>query len=192
MLESRERGKWKHERWYALGRSQNLSEMDQKKILTPSIADRASFTLDSTDYFYFVGSGGGGGGGYGILLKEGESLSYEYVLGLLNSSLLDWYLKSYSSRFSGGYFAYNRQYIEKLPIRLIDFSHNAETGQHDLIVKSVKSMLDLHRDLAATKTDQEKSVIQRHIDATDKQIDALVYELDGLTEEEIKIVEGTQ
>jgi len=35
----------------------------------------------------------------------------------------------------------------------------------------------------------EKSLIQRQIDATDKQIDQLVYELYGLTEEEIKIVE---
>jgi hypothetical protein len=33
-------------------------------------------------------------------------------------------------------------------------------------------------------------VIQRQIEATDKQIDTLVYELSGLTEEEIKIVEG--
>ena len=33
---------------------------------------------------------------------------------------------------------------------------------------------------------------QRQIDATDKQIDELVYELYGLTEEEIKLVEGTQ
>ena len=32
ILESREHGKWKHERWYAFGRSQNLSEMEQKKL----------------------------------------------------------------------------------------------------------------------------------------------------------------
>jgi hypothetical protein len=37
ILESRERGKWKHERWYAFGRSQNLSQMEQPKILTPII-----------------------------------------------------------------------------------------------------------------------------------------------------------
>jgi hypothetical protein len=41
-------------------------------------------------------------------------------------------------------------------------------------------------------THQERTVIQRQIDATDKQIDALVYELYGLTEEEITIVEGDQ
>jgi len=39
------------------------------------------------------------------------------------------------------------------------------------------------------KTDHEKVLIERQIDATDKQIDQLVYESYGLTEEEIKIVE---
>jgi len=42
-----------------------------------------------------------------------------------------------------------------------------------------------------TKTNQEKSFIQRQIDATDKQIDQLVYELYGLTDKEIRIVEET-
>jgi hypothetical protein len=58
------------------------------------------------------------------------------------------------------------------------------------MVGMVDSILKLHRDLAIMKTDQEKTVIQRQIDATDKQIDSLVYELYGLTEEEIKIVEA--
>jgi hypothetical protein len=40
------------------------------------------------------------------------------------------------------------------------------------------------------KIDHEKNLIEGQIDATDKQIDALVYELYGLTEEEIRIVEG--
>ena len=39
------------------------------------------------------------------------------------------------------------------------------------------------------KTDHDKTGIQRQIDATDRQIDRLVYELYGLSEEEIKIVE---
>ena len=35
-----------------------------------------------------------------------------------------------------------------------------------------------------------RKVSKRQIDATDRQIDKLVYELYGLTDEEIKIVEG--
>jgi hypothetical protein len=191
-LESRERGKWKHNRWYAFGRSQNLNEMEQKKILTPSIAKSASFTLDSRDLYYFVGSGGGGGGGYGITLKSDEQMAYEYFLGLLNSNLLDTFLKSFSTTFSGGYFAYNRQYIEQLPIRTINFSDPADEARHDKMLDLVEQMLTLHEQLAAAKTPDDKTRLQRQIDATDQQIDNLVYELYGLTENEIKIVEGVQ
>ena len=42
-----------------------------------------------------------------------------------------------------------------------------------------------------TKAPSDKTRIRRQIDAIDKQIDNLIYALYGLTEEEIKIVEGT-
>jgi hypothetical protein len=50
-------------------------------------------------------------------------------------------------------------------------------------------MPSLHTQLLAAKTPDEKTRIQRQIDATDQQIDDLVYDLYGLTEEEIQIVE---
>ena len=43
--------------------------------------------------------------------------------------------------------------------------------------------------LSKSKTPQERTSVERQIAATDAQIDRLVYELYGLTEEEIKIVE---
>gem|GEM_PF-1673054 len=52
------------------------------------------------------------------------------------------------------------------------------------------AMLALNRQLADAQTAQDKTAIQRQIDATDSQIDRLVYELYRLTEEEIGIVEG--
>jgi hypothetical protein len=54
----------------------------------------------------------------------------------------------------------------------------------------VDQILSLNKRLPEAKTDHEKTALQRQIDATDQQIDQLVYELYGLTEEEIKIVEG--
>jgi hypothetical protein len=39
-------------------------------------------------------------------------------------------------------------------------------------------------------TPHEQTALERRIEATDRQMDALVYELYGLTEEEIAIVEG--
>jgi hypothetical protein len=50
-------------------------------------------------------------------------------------------------------------------------------------------MLELHKELAAAKTPDAKTRLQRQIDATNHLIDQLVYELYGLTEEEIKVVE---
>jgi hypothetical protein len=57
------------------------------------------------------------------------------------------------------------------------------------MVELVKVMLDLHKQQTIARTDHEKKSLQRQITATDRQIDSLVYELYGLTEEEIKIVE---
>ena len=61
---------------------------------------------------------------------------------------------------------------------------------HDRIVRQVEAMLTMQGQLAATKSDAQKDVIQRRIDATDSEIDKLVYALYGLTAEEIAIVEG--
>lgn len=60
----------------------------------------------------------------------------------------------------------------------------------DSIRQLVERMLNFHRQLAAAQTPAEKTVLQRQIEATDAQIDALVYALYGLSEAEIKIVEG--
>ena len=58
------------------------------------------------------------------------------------------------------------------------------------MVSLVEQMLSLNKQLQTAKTDHEKTSLQRQIDVTDKQIDLLVYELYGLTEDEIRIVEG--
>jgi hypothetical protein len=54
----------------------------------------------------------------------------------------------------------------------------------------VETMLKLRRDLPKAKTPHEQESLQRQIAATDNQIDQLVYELYGLTEEETRILEG--
>jgi predicted nucleic acid-binding Zn-ribbon protein len=51
-------------------------------------------------------------------------------------------------------------------------------------------MLSLNKQLPSAKTDHEKTALQRQIDATDRQIDQLVYELYGLTDEDVNIIKG--
>ena len=170
--------------WYAYVYPKNLELMKTPKILVPDIAAHSSFALDETGQYAYTS-------GYGITLIPTLGEAPKYVLGLLNSKLLDFFWRSISTPMRGGYFRYFTQYIEQLPIRRIDFTIDEDASRHDRMVGMVESMLQLHKDLPKAKTDQEKTVLQRQIATSDKQIDALVYELYGLTEEEIKIVEGT-
>ena len=56
----------------------------------------------------------------------------------------------------------------------------------------IEQMLDLNKKITSLKNPDEKTRLQRQLTATDEQIDNLVYELYGLTEDEIDIVKGTK
>lgn len=107
-----------------------------------------------------------------------------YLLGILSSSIMNYYCINYLADDM------NKSYLSKLPIRTIDPSNPADVARHDRMVALVEGMLDLNKKLAAANLSAEKEMLKRRIDATDAEIDKLVYELYGLTAEEIAIVEG--
>jgi hypothetical protein len=182
-LEAREHGRMKGSNWYAYIYPKNLDVMKAPKILVPDIADRASFALDEKGEYAFTS-------GYGITLRPTTKESPKYVLGLLNSAVLDFYLKRVSTTMRGGFFRYFTQFIEQLPIRPINFNDPVDKVAHDRMVKLVDSMLALHKQAASAKSEAQRGPIQRQIDATDAEIDRLVYGLYGLTKDEIAIVEA--
>jgi len=145
--------------------------------MLPDISIRGNFTLDDKGEFYCVNTA------YII------SSSDIYLLGILNSSLITFIYKNISSSYRGGYLRFIYQYLVELPIRIINFSDASDKAHHDRMVELVERMLLLHKQLVTAKTSHDKTAIQRQIDATDQEIDRLVYELYGLTEEEIRIVE---
>ncbi|MFA5028747.1 MAG: TaqI-like C-terminal specificity domain-containing protein, partial [Candidatus Methylomirabilota bacterium] len=126
-----------------------------------------------------------------------------YVLGILNSRLLRGY---WLDRFWDQRRTFPKikgAYLEQLPIHAIDPSDPRDKTRHDRMVELVGRMLDLHKQIRGTGILPVKKagsdhgqdaratiLLQRQIDATDRQIDALVYELYGLTDKEIAIVEG--
>jgi type I restriction-modification system DNA methylase subunit len=74
----------------------------------------------------------------------------------------------------------NANTLEKFPVPKINFADPKDKTCHDRMVKLVEWMLDLHKRLAKAKTTYEKTNLQHQINATDQQIDHLVYELYGL------------
>jgi hypothetical protein len=183
-LENREEGKMRGVNWYGYVYPKALDVMPLPKIFTPDIAACSSFSLDETGDVFFTG---GVAGGYGILTSP--EFSREYILGLLNSRLLEWFLRKTATQMRGGYYSYESRFIRHLPIRPIDFADPADRERHDRMVSLVEEMLALHRQLAAARTEHEQTNLKRQIDAADRRIDRLVYDLYGLTEEEIRIIE---
>ncbi len=182
-LESRERNRMKTKDWYGYVYPKNLELMRSPKILVPDIADRASFALDEKGSYSFTS-------GYCVTLRNDFHGSWKYILGVLNSHLLDFCLKRVSTSMRGGYFRYFTQFIEKLPVAIPNLSDPKDKAAHDQIVALVDRMLSLNKQLAAAKTPHEKTALERQIAATDTEIDRLVYQLYNLTEDEIRIVEG--
>jgi hypothetical protein len=118
--------------------------------------------------------------------------SMKYLGGLLNSRLLSFLYPYLANKLLTQSFPrLSVGDLRKLPIRTIDFSDSTDKVRHDRMVELVELMIDLHKELAKTTIPQTKTVLQRQIETTDRQIDRLVYELYELTEDEIKIVEGS-
>ncbi|MCL4805901.1 MAG: Eco57I restriction-modification methylase domain-containing protein [Anaerolineae bacterium] len=186
-LRSRDNGQWNHDQWYAFGRSQNLTQMDGEKLIIQVMALRPTIVYDDRSLYM---TGGGSGPFYGIRLKASQ-MNMFYLMGILNSKLFGYIIESQSTVMRGGYYKYSKQYIENAPIRTIDFTNPTDVARHDRMVALVRQMLELHQRLATEANPQVKTIIQRQINATDQQIDRLVYGLYGLMEEEITIVAAT-
>jgi hypothetical protein len=183
VLAQRERGRFK-ETWWQYGRPQNLTEFEAIKIMTPDICNGPQMTIDETGILYHTTTV------YSVAFRSSVLEKAYYFLGVLNSRLIWLFLQSTGSILRGGFMRFKTAYLEPFPIRTIDFDDPEDVARHDRMVALVERMLDLHKRLAAAKTPTDKTLLQRQIAATDNEIDRLVYDLYGLTDEEIAIVEG--
>jgi len=189
-LSKRNQGK-QPDGWYSYIYKKNHTRFGSPKIVVPSLGTGSCFALDAAGDYFFVGSGAGGGGGYGIVPTNEEVGDIRFLLGLLNSRLLSFLIRKTSTPFRGGYIALNRQYIERLPIQLVDLKKPAGKMRHDKLVGLVDKLLGLMPKLRAATSDSEKATLHNAVTATDQQIDQLVYDLYALTPEEVALVERT-
>jgi len=146
-------------------------EFEKPKILLPDISTRGNFAYDEKDRFYCVNTA--------YIIPSND----KYLLGVLNSRLTTFYYRNISSTIRGGFLRFIYQYLITIPIQ------KTNPAVQNRLVKLVDSMLSLNRKLGDAKTAHDRNIIQRQINAADREIDDLVYKLYGLTEKEIKIVE---
>ncbi|MBA7595524.1 hypothetical protein ES703_02488 [subsurface metagenome] len=102
-LKKRDKGKKSYPTWYAYGRSQSLTNSGPK-LLTRTFSNKPNFMLDEDETSLFCN-------GYGIFYKHLATLQK-----ILNSFVMDYYLKKTSYQIEGNYQCYQKNFIERFGI----------------------------------------------------------------------------
>jgi type I restriction-modification system DNA methylase subunit len=185
-------GRYEHRKGYwfefkrenITGRTTDRAKLGAKpKILLRKTGDSIIATFDDSGIFpeqslYF-------------LFDSKTQIDFKYLLGVINSKLLNWWFKKSCLTNEKSIAQVKTIDLVKLPIRTIEFSNTSDKSRHDKMVSLVEQMLAAKPQLARAQSDADKEFYGNKCADLDRRIDALVYELYGLTEEEINIVRGT-
>ncbi|MCG3131910.1 MAG: Type IIS restriction enzyme Eco57I [Phycisphaerae bacterium] len=190
-LRARESGKADTPAWYGYVYRKNLTLFEDPKLIVPVISQRARYANDKSGLYF---TGGGNGPYYGVRWKPGEGLPpLEYLQGLLNSRLLDGFLKQVSSPFRGGYWSYGKRFIEQIPIKLPDTADEKRKAQK--ITESVRAIVAAKTTLRAGSpplagakgglrapvlSDREIKTLESEVESHERRIDELVFQLYGV------------
>jgi type I restriction-modification system DNA methylase subunit len=176
IMEERRETKKGSNAWWHLHWPREKTIWDSTKIISLQMAARPSFALkEGAAYVPFS---------MNVFLADSELTPPKAILGILNSRLM-WYWFSHTAKSRGVGLEINGNTLALAPINIE--SKNRELL--DVLSATVDKISTLSGLLADAKEDGEKVTLQRQIEATDRQIDQIVYKLYGLTDEEIGIVE---
>jgi hypothetical protein len=118
-LRAREQGRMDHSGWWAFGRSQNLDQFEQPKVMLPGYNDAVSAAFDEKGQFYQVS-------GYSLTLKDRAPISLALLTVLLNSRLWFWVLQRQGVALQRGFVEFRPQYLLALPVAAPGNSEFAE------------------------------------------------------------------
>jgi type I restriction-modification system DNA methylase subunit len=125
--------------------------------------------------------------------RANNQYSMYFLLGIINSRLLSMYHTITSPKARKGAFPKILiNDIRKLPIPALNLSKKMDKRKYDKIIELVDHLLQLNKEKSKAKLQTEISRIETKITYCEDKINSLVYELYGLTEEEIKIVEDNE
>jgi len=113
-----------------------------------------------------------------------ENIPHKLILGILNSKLTDFYYQQINPEKGEALAEVKKQHVEQLPI-----PKNVSKTQETEIIKNVEQLLQFNKELQTEVLPQQIEQLKQRIKYCENKINFIVYELYGLTEEEIKIVE---
>ena len=118
-----------------------------------------------------------------VIFETNKNIDLKYVLCLLNSNVLTYRYQSIGKMTGGGSYEYFPNGVSKLPIKVID------KDSQQPFIELVDELEKLNSELDSAKSPKEKKLLKQEIKFYEDKINQLVYELYGLNDEEIKIIE---
>jgi len=134
-LEKRSDIKKTNKKWYELRPCSYYDFLRSEKIITPDISMNNNFAYDDGKFFVKNTA-------YFIKINKPD-INTKYVLGLLNSTLLEFYFKHISVYLGRSGYRYTKQHLEKLPIKLPETQEEKKIAEQ--IIKKVDEILELHK-----------------------------------------------
>ena len=127
----------KDPKWYQFGRSQSLTRFhDSSKLIWYVLSTKPSYVLDDLNIQF---TGGGNGPYYSLVNNSNYSILY--FMGILSHPLFENMVKAGASEFRGAYYSHGKQFIENIPIKIIDEQNIEEVNAYKNIIKSVKGLI---------------------------------------------------
>lgn len=178
----------KEPKWYQYGRSQSLTRFhDTPKLIWPVLSTKPGYVFDANNLQF---TGGGNGPYYSLFAKSSYSL--HYILGILSHPVIEAMVKSGASEFRGAYYSHGKQFIENLPIRLIDFNNKSEVTLYKEIIKAVNGLIETKQASKGIHITSERRVLQRKMNLLWNLLISKVNLLYGLSDEDIREIEADE
>lgn len=127
-----------------------------------------------------------------VILNEACPYDPMFILGLLNSRLMDYYLRSVCPPKLNGYTRFSSSYISQVPLKRIKMDVDAERQAHDKLADLSRTMVRLYKLKSDTSTKYDDATVQRQIDSIDRQIDETVYALYEFTDSEVRTIDESR
>lgn len=162
--------------WWETSRG-DFWQQPRKKILFPSRFLQLAFWFDS-------------GRGIGDTTTNAISSAGLYPAGILNSRLIAFVFNQSARGSSSDQKNFTWDDLRALPIYTPDLDRLEDLARYDRMEQLVRRMIDLKKNVRVAPANPERDALQKKIRKTDREIDALVYDLYGLTAEEIAVVEA--
>lgn len=125
-----------------------------------------------------------------LALYPPDHLDIRYLVGVLNSTLMRFLYRTMVQEAGQRAFPQVKvKSVRALPIRRVDLQDSASREKYDQVLRLVSRLLELNEELLHTRTDQDRVGTQRQIRAADRELDAVVYDLYGVTADEAQTIE---